>query len=225
MRSTLAITALALALNIVHASDRGRLALPKAAVLPPPVDVALPADLQRFLTGLREAAANRDADFLARHAAPDIETSFGPDPLTLRKLFQDEGGAAWVALEQMLALGGAFLRGGQDGIYCLPYYFATFPDDLDPHEHAVVVRAGTDARCDPDDAGTAVPLPHYALLRYRWGVEGGIRIVEGTRWVPVAMNGKAMYAPDAAMRSPVDRRLCASRRNGRWRITAYIGGD
>ncbi len=176
-----------------------------------------------FLASLQAAIDTRDADALVALAADDVKLDFGGGAGTdeLRERLAANDGEQWDMLAQLLELGCAAT---DETTMTLPWYFAQ-DIPVDPYAGAVVTGEGVLLHSTPTDnapvlaqlSWDAVEMlpeqdPDSAFAHVSWTDPDSGDVLEG-------------YMPRASLRSIIDYRLIASRRNNRWRITALIAGD
>lgn len=172
----------------------------------------------QFRSALRSAVEARDADALARLAAPGIRLDFGGGGGrdTLTEQLRAADAKLWTELDALLELGCA----RQDEGIVLPWYFAQSLVADDPYSAMLVT-------------GESVPLHRAAaagsetLEPISWDV---VELVDGLAAdAPfqhvVARSGTAGYVASEDLRSLLDYRLLADRLDGEWRITALVRGD
>jgi hypothetical protein len=194
-----------------------------------PVDESERApELRRFIEQLRVAVKNRDIDFIQSVMSPNILIGFGPNEYGVEAAvtaLMDPDGRLWSSLESSIFYGGTFIDGQQSSKFCMPYVYSAFPDHLDAMEHQVVVKP-VQARSEPDESATPIPLPDYAIVRTDLGTAVTTKGAGGRQWTRIYVEGKDAYVPTDALRSPVGSRTCLDKRSGQWRLKAVIaGGD
>lgn len=176
-----------------------------------------------FLASLQAAVDTRDADALAALAAEDVLLDFGGGAgrVLLRERLAENDGALWDNLAGTLELGCA--AEDETGMV-LPWYFAQ-DIPVDPYMGAIVTAEHVPLYNAPgSDADVVSRLSWDAVERLPSEVAG-----EGTefvRWTdPESGDLIEGYIATEELRSIIDFRLIANRRNDRWRITALIAGD
>ncbi len=176
-----------------------------------------------FLASLQAAIDTRDADAFVALAAEDVKLDFGggAGAAQLRERLEADGGAHWETLEQLLELGCA---AGDETSITLPWYFAqTIP--VDPYMGAIVTGEDVPLYSAPaTDASELATISWDAVEQLPDDTEreGFERVV----WTRLESEERVEgYIASAQLRSIIDYRLIANRRNNRWRITALIAGD
>jgi Bacterial SH3 domain len=208
----------------------GALALGSAATTPAqeapfrPVDQAIEQpEFFVFRARLQASVARHDAADLTSILDPHIKTTHGPGGEGVKAFLemwqpQVADSPLWGELSLVLALGGSFATDGDT--FEAPYVSSQWPDHLMPFEHAAVLGTSVRVRSQPGvsasvvttlDFGT-VPLDPSASMHSAW-------------W-PVRLNdGRSGYVQRRFLRRAVDYRAVFSKREGRWRLRAFIAGD
>ncbi|MWV27718.1 hypothetical protein [Aurantiacibacter rhizosphaerae] len=183
---------------------------------------ALPGAID-FQASLQAAIDTRDADALVALAAEDVKLDFGGGSgrAQLREKLAADDGAFWKTLEQLLNLGCA---AGDETSITLPWYFAqTIP--VDPYMGAIVTGEDVPLYSAPAaDASELATISWDAVERLPDDTQReGFERVAWTR--PESEERVEGYIAKDKLRSMIDYRLIANRRNDRWRITALVAGD
>ena len=196
----------------------GLFASPAGAQALPPVDEC-GEDFAAFRAQLLDILARRDAPALLEHFDADIEFSFGgvgPG----RDAFAESWGldeprtsGLWTELGRVLLLGCVPLGGGE---VAAPSLFGRFPAEIDPFMGGVAVPGARLYRApqvegDGDDVDWQI-------------VTESDGVISGWRRVRLA-DGRSGYIEDGLLLTPVDYRAIFARRDGRWRLVAFIAGD
>lgn len=193
-------------------------------------------DASHFLAALRAAVALRDAELLLALTAQDVKLGFGgaDGKANLRRALEVPD--IWDELDKVLELGCARDAAGS---IAMPWYF-TQKTKGDPANTMIVTGRDVPLR---EAASADAPV----LARLNWeAVEPLGEPATGPS--PASPTPAAKASPQAAgawqhvrfdhptgalegyiarrnLRSPLDHRLLASSRNGRWRIVAFLAGD
>jgi hypothetical protein len=171
-----------------------------------------------FRQQIAEAVMARDADAFVAMAAEDIKLDFGGGTgrEELRKRLASKEWNLWDELDQMLRLGCAANK--QGGI-TIPWYFEQHIDKVDPMAGMLVTGEAVPLLPSPD----AKTPPIEAIS---WDV------VELDTLKPddpfqhvVTVDGKQGYIATGKLRSLLDYRMMATRRNGKWSIVSLVSGD
>ncbi len=172
-----------------------------------------------FRNQLSDAVAARDADRLAALAAPDVKLDFGGGSgiAMLRTRLTKREQDLWGELEDLMQLGcGVNSQGG----ITIPWYFAKPLDGVDPATDMLVMGEDVAVLRDADKSSPE-------LARVSWDF---VRLVDGLQ--PEDAFQKVRFAPDKtgfiasdSLRSPLDYRLVASSRDGKWSFTSLVAGD
>ncbi|MFN3456703.1 MAG: hypothetical protein ACK4Z8_03910 [Novosphingobium sp.] len=170
-----------------------------------------------FRKALASSIKSRDAQALAKLAAPDIALDYGGGngPTELVKRLNDPETKLWQELDAILPLGCAM----QGGLAAMPWVFWNVPEDIDSYSAMLVLDEDT-AMLDKvggkpiEDAGWTIvgidPMDFDTDAK-------AIRVTthDGTKgWIETRK-----------LRSLLDYRLIAEPKDGQWQITAFIAGD
>ena len=202
--------------------------LAAAPVRLPPVDQCSgDAGFDRFRRQLERAVGKRDLEAMSTLMAPDVRLSFG-GAVGFPKFRDHErsgpGGdgmwqeALWGEMAKVLRLGCGTARDGSGKEYrAWPAMFVT-GGDLDGYETWVALPGATLRRRPSASAPIAQRLPPWTVLREVQ--EAAVPFTEVR-----TPKGRSGFIAKGQMRSLIDYRLVAERREGRWMITAFVAGD
>jgi len=171
-----------------------------------------------FRSRLAASVRDRDAAALAGLAASDIKLDFGGGAGAdeLRRRLSEPDTPLWHELEELLPLGCA--ANAQGGI-TLPWVAGQELPIRDPGAAMLVTG--------PEVPVLEEPRPDAATIgTVSWDVVAidGVRPDAPFQQV-VLPDGSRGYMASGALRSMLDYRLTAARRNGRWSITSFVAGD
>ena len=176
-----------------------------------------------FLSQLRRAASTRDAEALAALSAEDVQLTFGGDSgrETLVRFMGENDGALWEELDTVLTMGCA-----SDGAtMTMPWYFAQDGGYDDAFTAMVVTGEDVALLERPIENAPqlgAVSWDYVELVQDAPEIEGYRRVT----WTdPATDRPLEGYITQGSLRSVVDYRLMAARRNDRWRLVTFIAGD
>lgn len=175
-----------------------------------------------FLAQMRAAITDRNADVLVSLAAQDVKLDFGGGAghALLRERLGAEDGYLWDALDQIAVLGCA-----TDGAQMtLPWYFAQ-DIPVDAFAGAIVTGENVPLRAAPNAEAEELATISWGAVEAPGGIMVESEFVAVTWTNPAGGAVVEGYLPKARLRSIVDYRLIASRRNNRWRITHFVAGD
>lgn len=187
----------------------------------PPVDRCTgEANFTKFRAALKDAVARKDVAALRKLVATDVRSNFGGDGSW--KEFSSTWGLAapakselWKEMAGSMALGCART---EDGGRVFPGLFDDMGDEIDPFE-LLVVRPGATIHAKPD-AKSAV------VARGNWTTTTQLESPAPDGWVNVKVSGGPTgWVQTGAVISPLDYRLVAEKRGGKWLVTAFIAGD
>jgi hypothetical protein len=180
------------------------------------------ATFNAFMRRLTDAASARDTTYLESVLDPDVKVSFGPDGTgvgAFRNMWRPraQDSALWTELHTISRLPASK---ADDGTYWIPYVYAQWPRDVDPHTHAAVTAEDVLLRDKPSADASALARLSYHIVRV---VESGSPTIG---WTRVAVSGSMQgYIPSSMIARASGLRLQCTRSNGEWRITVLIAGD
>ncbi len=176
-----------------------------------------------FLASLQAAIDTRDADALVELAAEDVKLDFGGGAghKELRALLSAEDGAHWEMLAKLLELGCA---ASDETSLTLPWYFSqSIP--VDPYMGAIVTGEDVPLYSEPSSSAEVAATISWDAVEQLPSTTAG-ETFSHVRWTdPDGGEATEGYIAKTSLRSIIDYRLIANRRNNRWRITALIAGD
>ncbi|MEO6433131.1 MAG: hypothetical protein ABIO29_04015 [Sphingomicrobium sp.] len=177
---------------------------------------------EQFHASLADAITRRDVAALRRLTASDIRSDFdGGDSWSdfVRAWGLDSNSAMsglWKQMAGALALGCA--PGGQ-GAMTFPGMFADIGEDIDRFE-LVVARPGSKLQSRADTRS-----PVIATLDWSSAILVEAEAPAGWRRVQMLHGGPLGWVRRDSLLSPLDYRLVSERRDGRWKLTAFVVGD
>ena len=191
--------------------------------LPPVEQCRDDGGFTRVRQRLESAVKARDLDGLLELMSADVRVTFGGG--YGRDGFRQHWTAApgdrerlWNELDRALRLGCAEARGGKGAAYrAIPAMFVT-GDDLDGFSNWVALP-GAVLRARPTaQANVVMRLPPWTVLDE---VEH-----DGGSWIEARTpKERRGYVRTSEARSLLDYRIIFGRRDGEWRITAFVAGD
>jgi hypothetical protein len=177
------------------------------------------ASFDAFRQTLIAALKRFDRPFIERIVDPDIKVSFGPDSGAAEfhrewKL-SDRRDPFWKTMLDTVSLGGQFLS---KDLFCAPYVFTAFPEDLDAFTHVAVLTEAEPLRRAPDLKSPVVLTLSHRIVRVADAVPrpGWTRVIAGTQ---------EGFVRSDAVRSPIDYRACFNRTATGWKLTLFVAGD
>lgn len=171
-----------------------------------------------FRTRLADAVRQRDARALSMLAADDIKLDFGGGAgvAELQQRLADPKQDLWSELEAILPLGCA---GNEQGGVTIPWIADQDLGSRDPFSAMLVLGEGVPILSAP--AADAEPVGTIS-----WDLVEIEALEPGAAFQQIVLpNEQAGFIASEKLRSPVDYRLTASSRNGKWSITSLVSGD
>jgi len=192
-------------------------------LLPPVQRCGGDPEFSRLQSQLEKAVASRDLKALASLMSDDVRISFGgglgKEAFAQRWTgsSQDQG-RLWTELDKAIRLGCAKAVDGEGREYrAMPAMFVT-GDDFDGFSTWVALPGAVVRKAPKTSAPVKARLKAWTVLEE---VEH-----DGGDWIEVRTgNGSHGYVPTARARSLLDYRIMFGRREGKWRITAFVAGD
>ncbi len=171
-----------------------------------------------FRARLSTAIRDRDPALLAPLAANDIKLDFGggTGAAELRSRLSGADNPLWSELQRMLSLGCA--ANAQGGI-TIPWIAAQELTLRDTGSAMLVTGSEVPVYSAPDAAAPEIG-------RVTWDVVAIEALQPGAAFQPIALpDGTRGFMATGSLRSMLDYRLTAARRNNRWTVTSLVAGD
>jgi len=167
--------------------------------------------LVSFRNQVLEAIDHNDQKALAQLIDPKVRTSFGDD--------KGGGKVNLSALEHALALGGSFQKGSDVPRFWAPYVYSEWPEAHDAFSEAAIIAEDVPLHQSNDPASPAV-----ATLRYDI-----VKMLDTTSDAPMrhvrTADGHEGWVESSRVRSSIDYRAGLVRKDGAWKIEAFVAGD
>jgi hypothetical protein len=160
-----------------------------------------------FKVRLLGALQRRDVPALIAAVDPKVRVSFGEN------LDRPAQSRIWSELAAVLRLGVT----RDEAEFIAPYVFTRFPQTLDAYTHAAIIRLGVIVRRSPSAAYPKVAELDHALVQLSGGRRNG--------WVEIRTDEAAGWVRQEDVRSPLDYRAFFEKKNGSWKLTAFVSGD
>jgi hypothetical protein len=192
-----------------------------------PVDQA-DESFRAFRDSTLAALARKDRTHLYGILAPDIRSSFGADDgmdgFRLMWDIEDPDTRLWSELARVLRMGGAFAA---ESMFMAPYVYALWPDTLDAFEFVAVTSPRAAVRRAPASSADTIGIASYGILPLeKWRGMPESPAEPDTSWAGVVLpDGRSGWLRSEDVHSPVGWRAIFERRDGRWRMTAFVAGD
>jgi len=206
----------------------------------PPVDEAAQgAGFAAYRARLLEAVVARDVDAIVDMADPEIALNFGGKSghaglrafltvptETFSEARRFEAPALrernWTDLETVLRMGGVFEG---EGRFVAPYTRqAPVPEGMDPYEVMFVTGTGVALRDRPIRYGEVVARLDHEVVRLGNWVSGTPYVGVTRLDAPDAADGTQGFVHQDYLRALVDYHAVFERRDGAWRLTAFLAG-
>jgi hypothetical protein len=127
----------------------------------------------------------------------------------------------------VLTNGGKFIKEGKNKLFCAPYIFTDFPEDLDAFEYQVIFGENVNLRFRPDAAAEVTAQLSYNVVKVDYENSIGDGGEPATySWLKIeTLGGKKGFVSAKYVRSPIDYRACFEKKNGKWKMTTFVAGD
>lgn len=216
MRTTLFFLLLTIGFICVPAQER---------FVRPVDDAKKDATLVAFRNKLVAATKRRDVKFIVSVLDPKIVASFGGDEgiADFKRFWKisDANSRFWETFLPVIANGGKFLENDRK-LFCAPYLFAAFPDDLDSFTYLAIFGNNVNLRSGPSMKSPVLDQLSYNVVE---PVDQGDRI-DKAEWIEIrTLGGKKGFVRSEFVRSPIDYRACFAKKAGKWKMTAFVAGD
>lgn len=190
------------------------------------------ASFAAFRARLIAAVKERDVKYLVGVLDPEVTASFGGDEgvADFRRFWKVDkrDSEFWDELLKVLLNGGYMSENAGVPLFAAPYTFTGFPQDLDPFSYSVVFGNSVALRDAPSLGGKVITRLDYNIVT----VDPDKSVVTGrgdrakVAWAYIkTLGGKRGYVSGQYVRSPVDCRAIFEKRDGKWRLTAFVAGD
>lgn len=184
-----------------------------------------------FRQKLLDAVKKRDAKFVLSILDPKIEISFGGDAgiEDFKKSWKinNRQSPFWDEMQTVLTNGGAFMDKSKR-TFGAPYlYTQPFPQELDIFEYAAIFGENVNLRQQPNANSAIVAALSYNIVKPDFDRSVKDKSKDGEYlWVKVeTLGGKKGFVAGQFVRSPIDYRAVFEKKNGKWKMTAFIAGD
>jgi hypothetical protein len=167
--------------------------------------------LVSFRNTVIDAIEDEDPKTLAQLIDPKVRTSFGDD--------KGGGKLNLTALQHALALGGTFQKDSDVPRFWAPYVYSTWPESHDAFGEVAVTAADVPLHQTIDPASPSIATLHYDILT----------LLDQDPAAPMrhvrTADKREGWVGSQFVRSPVDYRAALVKRNGTWKIEAFVAGD
>lgn len=194
-----------------------------------------PADpsLRKTVEEMREAIRRKNLQALLRHVDPNIRYTFGDDRHDIKtflrewKLESDPGKSPfWEKLRAVLDYGG---RTHEKDSVIFPYYFYLIPDEFAESSCGIIAGENVNIRQAPSSKSKVIDRLTYDLVRA--APAGGDQVAEKIDgethpWVEIITpRGEKGYVFGKFFRHQLDYRAILRKKDGAWKMIAFIAGD
>ncbi|MBK7708224.1 MAG: SH3 domain-containing protein [Acidobacteria bacterium] len=183
------------------------------------------ASLVAFRTKLIAATKKRDTKFILSILDPKIVSSFGGDEgvADFKRYWKISTAKSefWATFLPVITNGGEFMADDRS-LFCAPYLFTSFPDDLDSFLYLAIFGNNVNLRSAPSLKAPVIAQLSYNVVE---PVEQADRTAKSD-WIEIrTLGGKKGFVKSEFVRSPIDYRACFAKKGGKWKMTAFVAGD
>lgn len=178
-----------------------------------------------FRDTLFKAASQRDTAFVKSVLAANVLAGFGGEQgvsmfISVWQL-ESQRSKFWRELTQVLKMGGTFARTEKGVLFCAPYVYSTFPNDLDPYSYVAAIHKNVPVLAAPNISARVIRRLSYDIVPL---VNTRDQLPES--WIAIrTASGQIGFVAASDVRSPIDTRACFQRLGGKWRMVAFVSGD
>lgn len=176
-----------------------------------------------FLADLRRAVEKRDAAALVANAAEDVKLDFGGGAgvAEFRKRLEAEDGSLWRSLDELMTLGCA-----SDGnaTLTLPWVFAQDTITIEGTEAMIVTGQNMPLLKAAGEGAPEIARISWDVVRFLPDMNGPQDFAR-VEWTDAESQKIEGFIARKNLRSLIDYRLEAAKRNDRWRIVSFVAGD
>jgi len=189
------------------------------------------ASFKSFREKLIEAVRKRDVKYVVGILDPAILNSFGGNGgiKEFKEMWKIDSPTSelWDELLTVLTNGGSFFKEEENNLFCAPYSFKQFPEDLDAFEYQIIFDNNVNLRARPDLKSKNIALLSYNVVKIDYENSVAGKNKEGEYlWLKVETSGgKKGFVSAKFVRSPIDYCACFEKKNGKWKVTTFVAGD
>ncbi len=189
------------------------------------------ASFKSFREKLIEAVRKRDVKYVVGILNSAILNSFGGDGgiEEFKEMWKIGSSTSelWDELLIVLTNGGSFFKEEANNIFCAPYSFKHFPEDLDAFEYQIIFDNNVNLRARPDLKTKTIAHLSHNVVKVDYENSVADKNKEGEYlWLKVeTLGGRKGFVSAKFVRSPIDYRTCFEKKNGNWKMTTFVAGD
>ena len=133
----------------------------------------------------------------------------------------------WSTMEQILTMGGGFVRSEKGVEFCAPYVFSHFPDNLDIYAHAAIIKKNVPLKTEPSVRSTTRKMLSYDIIKVLDWVSIADKSGSKDNWLKVTtLGGDKGYVIRRFVRSPSDYSACFLKtKNKGWKLHSLLTAE
>jgi hypothetical protein len=189
------------------------------------------ASFSAFREKTLAAAKRRDAEYILSIIDRNIKNGFGDDDgfENFKKTWSINSRKSdfWTEFIIVLSHGGTFEKKSRIKTFQAPYTFTGFPEDLDAFDYHAVFGNNVNLRSKPETTAPVVANLSYNVVKVDF--ENSVKDknnADNYSWLKIeTLGGKKGFVKAEYVRSPIDYRAIFEKKNGSWKMTAFLAGD
>jgi len=188
-------------------------------------------DLVAFREQLQKAVVQKDANAFMALVAEDVAVKVKKTGglKSFKKAWdpESESSELWPVMNQILSMGGGFLRSERGVKFCAPYTFVDFPSHLDIYAHGIVIKDNVPFKATPSKYARTLKNLSYNVVQVADWRSVGDQNDDKIRWLKVkTLAGEEGYVKKNVIRSPADYSACFLHRSSTgWKLISLISND
>ena len=218
------LTTIFIALFFINISSFGQ-----EKLFPPKTEIKEPV-LNEFITDLKNAAKNKDKEYIISVLSSDILVSHGGnggvEEFKSHWNWSSDNSEFWLTMDKLLQLGGGKYQG--DGFYTIPYVSSNWPghEKYSVFEHMAITGTNVNVRINPN-LKTSEVVGQFSYDIVKVDYEKSIRAFDEIIWYFVeSLDGKLKgYVFRDYIWSPVGYRASFEMTDNNWKIVILVAGD
>jgi len=184
-----------------------------------------------FRQQLKTIIQNRDPEGFLKFVSPQVSGSKDKRGIShFVKIWEPQANDSelWPTMENIVNMGGGFVRSERGVTFCAPYIFTNFPDDLDIYGHGVIIGDKVPLKSAPLKTSQNLASLSYDLLKVEdWRSVQEKSANQEIRWIKVStMDGRKGYVDKKMVRSPTDYAACfLFTPKAGWKIVSLVSNE
>ncbi len=180
---------------------------------------------QRFLTAVQRREPETLVTMISSNVINDSGVAKGMQSFIKQWRLDAIDSTLWDTLEAILTRGGSFIRYERGVMFCAPYVFTHFPDDMDLFKHGVILDKQVflkDLASLQSDSLRELSHDVVRVLDWRPVKDP---VSDSLAWIKIATldDGSEGYVRQDQIRGPADYHACfVQRRDRGWKLHSLV---